>query len=315
VASQDGLVSVWDVRSSAKIATLQTSQMSDVRGSGAARVVKWSPRGDLLAFSEHKNYIHIVETSTFTSSQRIKVPSGAAGQTRNAACNTDAGAREASATGADEVDVDDMLHSSTDTSTSASQGLLEATALNRFSTGVRNGSNSRPPWHGERRMRDFLSSGDLISGGSNIMRSPLDRALLGEWSSSRLARSRGAADDVEVYIDDRNPGARSAITNDTSTSMLARTVDNIMATFETESGLRNSAAGFWTSGGMPRRSHRSDDAIDISGLTWDPDGASPSISKEHLSLTLSFSYRRLSLRLDGGSHCPILCPGSAPVLR
>lgn len=239
--------------------------MSDVRGSGAARAVKWSPRGDLLAYSEHKNYIHIVETSTFTTSQRIKVPSGATAQTRNAACNTEAAGREAA-----DIDTDDVPHSSTDTSanTAASQGLLEATALNRLArNGSSNNSTRAPPWHGERRYR----MNELINGGDNIMRSPLDRALLGEWSSSRIGRGSRIADDVEVYIDDRNSSTNSSNIRD-STSMLARTVDSIMATFETESGLRNGSSGIWSLGGITRRHNRSDDSVDISGLTWDPDG-------------------------------------------
>jgi hypothetical protein len=307
VASQDGLVSIWDIRSSTKIASLQTSQMSDVRGAGAARVVKWSPRGDLLAYSEHKNYIHIVETSTFTTTQRLKVPSGATGQTtRNAACNTEAAGREGAASA--EVHADDMQHSSTDTSAGASQGLLEATALSRL---ARNGSGSinprAPPWHGERRYR----MNELISGGNNVnaMRSPLDRALLGEWSSSRIGRGSRVADDVEVYIDDRNPtttaaaasGTRSGTTGDTSTSMLARTVDSIMATFETESGLRNGASGIWSLGGISRRGHRSDDAIDISGMTWDPDGdylyvATEDLIAQYSVLDLRRSFGQAAMR-------------------
>lgn len=52
VASQDGYVSVWDIRSTEKIAKISASQNPQVKG--ACRCVKFSPSGsmDLLAFSE-----------------------------------------------------------------------------------------------------------------------------------------------------------------------------------------------------------------------------------------------------------------------
>ncbi|CEH14271.1 WD40-like repeat containing protein [Ceraceosorus bombacis] len=77
VASQDGVISIWDVRSNRCEAQLYTSQDAQI-GPGAARVVKWSPRGDLLAYTEHENYFHVVETTTFKGTQRISVatPSG-----------------------------------------------------------------------------------------------------------------------------------------------------------------------------------------------------------------------------------------------
>lgn len=85
VASQDGIVSVWDVRSSQKIATLTTSQDANhLSGAGAARVVKWSPRGDMLAYTEHQNYFHVVETTNFSAGQRIHVPLGTSGSSSSA---------------------------------------------------------------------------------------------------------------------------------------------------------------------------------------------------------------------------------------
>lgn len=74
VASQDGNVSVWDVRSSEKVANLQTLQISDLYGAGAARVVKWSPCGRILAFSEQQNYVHLVDTTTFEVVQQLRIP-------------------------------------------------------------------------------------------------------------------------------------------------------------------------------------------------------------------------------------------------
>lgn len=273
VASQDGLISVWDVRSACKIASLQTSQMNDIRGSGAARVVKWSPRGDLLAYSEHTNYIHIVETITFTSGQRIKVPSGVTGRTANVACNVEQPSNNRSDEMEVEVHIDDQVHSSTDTSTghggigdgvSASPSRL-ATTSGRPTT-LTSAAISRPPWLSARRYREIGSNG--------ATRSPLDRALLGDWSNSR--RGGVPNNQLEVYIDSdaSNPTAFSRdsqpVNTDTSTNVLARTVDNIMATIENETGLHGSS--FWTLGGYSRRSHRSENCIDISGLTWDPDG-------------------------------------------
>ncbi|EPQ27205.1 uncharacterized protein PFL1_05128 [Pseudozyma flocculosa PF-1] len=74
VASQDGIVSVWDVRSSYPLASLTTSQAGMPGGNGAARVVKFSPGGDLLAFTEHRNYFHIADTVTFANVQRLPAP-------------------------------------------------------------------------------------------------------------------------------------------------------------------------------------------------------------------------------------------------
>ena len=53
IASQDGFVSVWDVRSSQKLALLGGKQTIQ-GGRGACRCVKFSPSGnvDLLLFSE-----------------------------------------------------------------------------------------------------------------------------------------------------------------------------------------------------------------------------------------------------------------------
>jgi len=77
IASQDGTVSVWDVRSSAKLAHLCTHQRRSARhydASGPARVVKYSPQSDLLAFSEHCNYVHLIDTLSFTERQTLTLP-------------------------------------------------------------------------------------------------------------------------------------------------------------------------------------------------------------------------------------------------
>lgn len=57
VASQDGYVCVWDVRSTEKLVKMATTQNPQVKG--ACRCVKFSPSGsmDLLAFSEVRLFV------------------------------------------------------------------------------------------------------------------------------------------------------------------------------------------------------------------------------------------------------------------
>ncbi len=66
VASQDGLVCVWDRRQSQAVAKLPCQS--------AARCVKFSPNPlDLLAFTEHRNYLHLVDCRMWSNRQVIKV--------------------------------------------------------------------------------------------------------------------------------------------------------------------------------------------------------------------------------------------------
>ncbi|KAI8807093.1 WD40-repeat-containing domain protein [Cladochytrium replicatum] len=73
VASQDGCVCVWDIRSSEKLAKLTTKQFPHKKG--AARCVKFSPSGsiDLLMYSEHVSYINLVDARTFNERQTLRV--------------------------------------------------------------------------------------------------------------------------------------------------------------------------------------------------------------------------------------------------
>ncbi|GAA5867087.1 hypothetical protein JCM3774_004389 [Rhodotorula dairenensis] len=94
VASQDGFVHVFDIRSlpscsrpasptlraasasPRKVAELKTSQGGPA---GAARKVKFSPGGrkidaGLMAFTEHRNRVHIVDARTFETYQVLDVP-------------------------------------------------------------------------------------------------------------------------------------------------------------------------------------------------------------------------------------------------
>jgi hypothetical protein len=66
VASQDGLVCVWDRR--------QKQAAARIPCRSAARCVKFSPRPlDLLAFTEHRNYLHLVDCRMWEGQQTIKV--------------------------------------------------------------------------------------------------------------------------------------------------------------------------------------------------------------------------------------------------
>ncbi|KAI9592477.1 hypothetical protein BDF19DRAFT_498479 [Syncephalis fuscata] len=76
VTSQDGQVTVWDIRSSEKLASLTcTQQPSRVRG--AVRCAKFSQSGavDLLAFSEHINYVNVVDARTYQDRQSVCIAS------------------------------------------------------------------------------------------------------------------------------------------------------------------------------------------------------------------------------------------------
>ncbi|KAI8361946.1 WD40-repeat-containing domain protein [Mortierella sp. GBAus27b] len=73
VASQDGFVSVWDIRHSEKLSKLGSKQQPQPKG--ATRCVKFSSSGsiDLLVFSEHVSYVNLVDARTFNERQIIRV--------------------------------------------------------------------------------------------------------------------------------------------------------------------------------------------------------------------------------------------------
>ncbi|KAJ2709542.1 hypothetical protein H4R19_004198, partial [Coemansia spiralis] len=75
VGSQDGFVTVWDVRTHRRLAQLETCQHG--RSRGACRNVKFSPSGsiDLLAFSEHTTFVSIIDTRSFDKRQTLRVDS------------------------------------------------------------------------------------------------------------------------------------------------------------------------------------------------------------------------------------------------
>jgi WD40 repeat protein len=81
VASQDGIVSIWDRRfartatpaaSSGKLKTLKTTRVGSPYG--AARLVKFSDGAiDLLMFAEQKEFVHLVDARTFDKTQILSV--------------------------------------------------------------------------------------------------------------------------------------------------------------------------------------------------------------------------------------------------
>ena len=69
-ASQDGVVCVWDLRSTKVLTKLQTPNTC------ACRVVKFSSGlTDLMAFTEHFNRFHVVDARTFAYEQSCYVSS------------------------------------------------------------------------------------------------------------------------------------------------------------------------------------------------------------------------------------------------
>lgn len=71
VASQDGMVVIWDLRTRKVLSKMQSKQASQLKG--ACRTVKFSPTPgiDLLIFAEHVNYLHIIDTRNFEDHQII----------------------------------------------------------------------------------------------------------------------------------------------------------------------------------------------------------------------------------------------------
>lgn len=80
VASQDGAVSVWDVRSSHRCAVLGSPRSGQVFG--ACRNVKFSQAGgvDLLLYTEHVAHVSIVDARTFGDRQTLRVGGDGAGR-------------------------------------------------------------------------------------------------------------------------------------------------------------------------------------------------------------------------------------------
>lgn len=76
-ASQDGSVVIFEMRKFAVLKRLYSQQKIP---KGSARCVKYAPLPsvDLLAFAEHENMVHMVDTRTFEQAQVVKVSSTSA---------------------------------------------------------------------------------------------------------------------------------------------------------------------------------------------------------------------------------------------
>lgn len=320
VASQDGIVSIWDVRSSKKIASLQTTQFSDLYGAGAARVVKWSPKGDVLAFSEQQNYVHIVDTISFEVLQRIRLPSlqmvngtwgetnlGKVNKTSLASENMDSVLLAAGAGGLNSLENDPTI-GHIDENVSTNEDWLESTSPARFaSTNRASASNETSAlsrqWTSGRRYRDIgnlstTRSGfdrNLLGNLSSLRRSPLSGTLSTSSSTLRLGsegtntaeqrrtirQSQREAEEMEMrrtYAEavSSSPSSSNEIVwqNEVHNPVMSavRSVDSILTGIGGD--VRNRGSGVWSIGpnvgGRLRR--RDDSNVDISGLTWDPDG-------------------------------------------
>ncbi|MCO5585165.1 hypothetical protein L7F22_039097 [Adiantum nelumboides] len=317
VASQDGIVSVWDVRSSKKIASLRTTQFSDLYGAGAARVVKWSPRGDFLAFSEQQNYVHIVDTISFEIVQRIRLPTltmvngpwgetnlGRVNHTSQGSDNVDSVLLAAGAGGVTRLESDPTLTNS-ETAIPTNEEWLESTSPARFASTNRTsasneGSNLSRQWPNGRRYRDI--------GNHHPTRSGLDRTLLGDWINARRSPLSGPSSSSSTLrlgtagtntaqqrrtirqsqrdteeMDMRRTYAEAVSSSPSTNEIIwqnevhnpvmsaVRSVDSILTGI---GDVTDRGSGVWSIGpnvgGRLRR--RDDSNVEISGLTWDPDG-------------------------------------------
>ncbi|KAL0083395.1 WD40-repeat-containing domain protein, partial [Phycomyces blakesleeanus] len=77
VASQDGTVHVWDIRSRDPLYRFGGGNVRQNPLKGAARCVKFTQSGaiDLLAFTEHVSHINIIDARTFNAQETIRVGS------------------------------------------------------------------------------------------------------------------------------------------------------------------------------------------------------------------------------------------------
>ncbi|KAI9304674.1 WD40-repeat-containing domain protein [Cunninghamella echinulata] len=81
VASQDGTVHVWDIRSQLPLCKFGGNEHVSFSAitKGAARCVKFTQTGavDLLAYSEHVSHVNIIDARTFDNQQTLRVgPAG-----------------------------------------------------------------------------------------------------------------------------------------------------------------------------------------------------------------------------------------------
>lgn len=76
ISTQDGFACVWDIRFEEKLIKLRSIQYPQTKG--AVRVVEFSKKGnlDLLLFTEHANYFHLIDCRNFERRQNICIEGG-----------------------------------------------------------------------------------------------------------------------------------------------------------------------------------------------------------------------------------------------
>ncbi|SNX86600.1 uncharacterized protein MEPE_05309 [Melanopsichium pennsylvanicum] len=302
VASQDGVVSVWDVRSSKRLAGVSTSQGGG-GGSGAARVVKWSPCGRYLAFTEHRNFWGVTDAVTFTQTQRIAAPSH---------LTSNSGGGNAGATLSSGVDV--------------REGWIERrmAAEDRFR--MVTGGEEAIARDRERRsmihatfMREWNRAVNLVdSSSSSSSSSPSLTATNSSASTNNDStntntmgfsrNSRGSNYYPPEFLVNplattatNSAGATSGVGGSGGVLGISRREDLLTAALTSGGtiGYRNSSYSFGVGGegigGSSSSSSSSSSSINISGLCWDPEGEHVYISTERVAAKYDVRDVRLSV--------------------
>ncbi|SOV07687.1 uncharacterized protein UDID_07992 [Ustilago sp. UG-2017a] len=267
VASQDGIVSVWDVRSSTRLAAVSTSQASVASGSGAARVVKFSPCGRFLAFTEHRNHWGITDTVTFQETQRLVAPQLSSvypGEGWNSA------SRPAS--------IEDRFSLLT-----GGAGVQETIARDR---------ERRSMIHAT-FMREWNRAINLVDRGpesASFAINPFSTASGTTPSGTTPSTTASAGSRGSNYFPDW-------LTNPTSTTSVESSIrrrEDLLAAALTQGG-----AGYRPSSTF--EGHTCSSSTNISGLCWDPDGESVFVSTERVVAKYNVNDTRLSC-----SHATLL---------
>lgn len=280
VASQDGVVSVWDVRSSTRLAAVSTSQAS--AGSGAARVVKFSPCGRFLAFTEHRNYWGVTDAITFGETQRIAAP-------REGAAGTGSGGGGGGGGGAN-------------LGVGVAEGWVERRLAGEERFRMVTGGEEAIARDRERRsmihttfMREWNRAINLVDHGAetNSDSSNLVAPTLNPNPTTTTSVHRGSN-----YFSDHlvNPTLNHRGSNSTSVST-SSLLSAALATPTSSIGYRpssysNTSYSVSTTGGEGQ-------SINISGLCWDQDGEFVYVSTERVLAKYSVGESRVSVTHSG----------------
>lgn len=306
VASQDGIVSVWDVRSSRRLAALSTSQASMTSGNGAARVVKFSPCGKYIAFTEHRNYFHVSDTVTFTDTQRMAVPSMA-----------HYSGDQAGASSSQPGEEDDLGRGSSGSfvATTASGRRFPLTGMmmdpgERFrvlSTSSAAAGQELTTRDRERRsimhaafMREWNRAINQVDLGLNSESAPAATAETASRSSSTSSVSPATNADIERLL---GSTSRAAARDWWDPSSDSSSITSLSDTDPPPDSANLYASSTGTNAIWRRQDHpfRRDDflshretSINISGLCWDPESEAVYVSSERLIARFSILDSRRS---------------------